>query len=157
MMRTLVGISLLGFVAALSAASGTPAADSAVASSASGQGTMSFGADGHGAGVFQFNVARGGLPSGSLLFAGEEAHRFPDIVVRMDNIRNARFGVRSVQFSGRGTLHDQPVTVSVTAFDGAGTKDPDSFGIKCKNAEGKIVLEARGELTSGDVVVGTPS
>ena len=156
MMRTLVGVSLLGFVAALSAASGPPVSVLAVADSASGRGTISFGEDedGHGAGLFRFNVRRGALAGGSLLFAAEEPHNYPDIVVRMNGIEKAKFAARSVKFSGKGNLQDQPVSIEASAFDGQGTKRPDSFSIRCIDAKGKVVFEAKGEVTIGNISVG---
>ncbi len=40
-----------------------------------------------------------------------------------------------------------------TAYDGEGTNKPDRFSIECRAADGEVVFEAKGEVTSGDVLV----
>lgn len=131
------------------------AAESAAPTAAAGNGTMTFGEDGHGVGLFEFEVARHGSGlDGSLLFAAEDHHDYPEIIVRMDDIEQAEFTQRSIKFSGKGKLHEAPVTVSVSASDGAGTVQPDRFSIICTDAKGTVVLEAEGELSTGDIRVG---
>ncbi len=125
--------------------------------SASGNGSMSFGEHGDGVGLIEFDVGGGNPPSGSLLFAAEDHHSYPDIIVRMDKITRATIGRRTVRFSGQGALHDDPVTITVFAFDGEGTAKPDRFSIKCVNGQHKVVFKARGELFNGDIRVGQPS
>jgi hypothetical protein len=118
---------------------------------------MSFGEHGDSVGLIEFNVQGGRTPTGSLLFAAEDHHRYPDIIVRLDQITRATFGRRTIRLSGQGKLHDDPVTVTVFAFDGEGTAKPDRFSIKCVNGQGQVVLKARGELFNGDIRVGQPS
>lgn len=158
MKRIMAGVVLVASSAAVIAALGaaTPLLGGSQ-SSATGKGSMSFGEHGDSVGLIEFDVRRGRPPTGSLLFAAEDHHRYPDIIVRMDKISRATFGKHRVKFSGQGKLHDDPVTVSVSAFDGEGTAKPDRFSIKCTNGDGKVVFEARGELFSGDVSVGEPS
>ncbi len=125
--------------------------------SASGNGSMSFGEHGDSVGLIEFDVGGGDSPSGSLLFAAEDQHSYPDIIVRLDKIDRATFAHHKVKFWGDGMLHDEPVSVKVTAFDGEATDKPDTFSIKCKNGEGNLIFKADGELFSGDISIGEPS
>ncbi len=147
------------------------AADPALPTKARGEGSIRFAVhdDDHrsvadddnedGRGYLLFDVERkaGGF-SGSLLFAAEDHHGllYPDIIVRVGHIDSAEFSRRQVKITAKGKLHDQTVTVSVTAFDGAGTDEHDRFAIKCANGQGETVFSASGELFAGDVVVGEP-
>ena len=131
------------------------AAESIPPSSAVGNGSMSFGEDGDGVGLIEFKVeSHGGRVDGSLLFAAEHHHDYPDIIVRADDIDRAEFTQQSVKFSGKGKLHETAVTISVSASDGAGKTEPDRFAITCTDSKGDVVFEAEGELSSGDIRVG---
>lgn len=121
---------------------------------ASGNGNITFGEHGEGIGFFIFDVERNVITTGSLLFAAEHRHGYPDIVVRMDNIERAVFSRRLVKLTGTGTLHETPVSISVTAFDGDGTPNPDRFSIKCINSNRDVVFDAKGDLAIGNIVVG---
>jgi hypothetical protein len=59
-----------------------------------------------------------------------------------------------VKFSRQGALHDDPVTVAVTAYDNASFRKADRFTIKCVDGKGKVVSEAQGEVFLGDIRVG---
>jgi hypothetical protein len=158
MKRIMVGVVLVASGATFVAAFGDPPPLSGGnQNSASGHGSMSFGEHGDSVGLIEFDVGGGRSPSGSLLFAAEDHHRYPGIIVRLEKITRAAFGRRTVRFSGQGALHDDPVTVTVFAFDGEGTAKPDRFSIKCVNGQGKVVFKARGELFNGDIRVGQPS
>jgi len=155
MKRVVVGIVLFASGAAHLVASDTSLpSKTAIPSSASGQGSIRFGEHGAGVGTFVFNVEQGAGVTGSLVFAAEDHHDYPDIIVRVDNIEGAAFELRSVSFSGAGKLHDDPVSVSVSAFDGKGVRAPDTFAIECTNSQGEVVFEAQGEVFIGDVRVG---
>ena len=155
MNRVAIGIVLLAAGASHLVASDTsPPSRTAAANSATGQGTIRFGDHGDGVGTFVFDVAQSGGVSGSLLFAAEGHVSYPDIIVRMDKIESATVEARSVTLSGAGRLHDDPVSVIVTAFDGKGTRKPDTFAITCTNSEGRVVFEARGDVFIGDIRVG---
>ncbi len=158
MKRIMVGVVLVASSAHLVAAFGAPPQLSGGnQNSAAGHGSMSFGEHGDSVGLIEFNVQGGRAPTGSLLFAAEDHHRYPGVIVRLDQIARATFGRHTIRFSGPGKLHDDPVTVTVFAFDGEGTAKPDRFSIKCVNGQGKVVLKARGELFTGDIRVGQPS
>lgn len=155
MKRAVVGIILFASGAAHLVASDTSLpSNNANPSSASGQGSIRFGEHGDGVGTFVFVVEQGGGVNGSLLFAAEDHHSYPDIIVRMESIEGAAFELRSVSFSGSGRLHDDPVTVTVSVFDGKGARKPDTFAIECTNSRGKVVFKARGEVFIGDVRIG---
>ena len=154
-MRTVIRILLLGLSAdVLSAASPSSAAKTDQA--AMGKGSITFGHEAEGVGYFQFNISGDPHTTGTLLFAGEHHDHFPDIVVRVAKIDRARFGPGWVTFAARGALHDEPVRVTGTAWDGAAADKADRFSLKCTNGKGKVVLEADGELFRGDIVIGTP-
>ena len=155
MKSVLVGITILASSALLDVASTAPlSSESAVPGSASGQGSMHFGEHGDGVGTFVFDVRRDTETTGSFLFGSEEDHGFPDVVVCMERVNDAVFAERSVEFSGEGMLHDDPVFVIVSAFDGKGTETPDRFAIECTDSNGKVVFKAQGDLFIGDIVVG---
>lgn len=141
------------------AVSSAKAAAMAVAS-AGGEGSMSFGHEGEGRAWLKFTVQDGDQISGSLLFAAEDHHSeqmsmmFPDVIVRLSNIQEVTFKDKLVKFSGSGTLHDDPINVSVIAYDNSGSKKPDRFVIKCRDNNGKITFKADGELFRGNIQVG---
>jgi len=136
------------------AADGVSAATAAPAALASGDGSIKFGKDGHGVGYFNFDVTASPRPSGSLLFAAEDHHLYPHDIVRASNITKATFGRRTAEFSGTGALHDTPVSIKVTIFDGNGTDRPDRFSILCTDKQGRVVLHAEGDVFVGSLVVG---
>ena len=76
----------------------------------------------------------------------------------MNEISRVRFGFRKVTFHGRGHLHDDPVMVTVTAFDGSGTSRPDRFSIKAvpvaEDDGGGDSFQADGEVANGDIRIG---
>ncbi len=152
-MKTVIRIVLLGLSTAfLSAAS--PPFVSEGASGATGKGNMTFGHDEEGIGFFEFNISAGAETTGKLLFAAEHHHHYPDIIVRVSKIDRARFGPGWVKFSAMGALHDETVRVTGGAWDGAAAGKPDRFSIRCTNGTGEVVLEARGQLFKGDIVIG---
>lgn len=156
MKRLVAGLILVACTVPLLAPSNAPSVSLAdLPTAASGQGSMSFGKDGHGVGFFLFQVASGDPVTGSLVFAAEDHHRYPDIIVRMEAIDKVGFRARAVSFSGQGRLHDEDVHVSATGYDGEGTKKPDTFTIRCTNNAGEIVFEASGEVFIGNVTVGS--
>lgn len=95
---------------------------------------------------------------GSLTFGAEDHHSnlYPDIVVRLNEIDELEFRGQWVRFSGHGHQQNDPVFVSVSAFDGAATAEHDRFGIKCTNDKGELVFSASGELFTGNVQIGEP-
>ena len=123
---------------------------------ATGRGSMTFGHEGEGVGFFELNIAGGATTTGSLLFAGEHHDHFPDIVVRVDKIDRARFGSGWVRFTARGALHDEPVRVTGTAWDGAAAGTADRLSLECVDGKGRVVLHAEGDLFRGDIAIGTP-
>lgn len=146
---------LAGALASFAFAPPVPDRAASAATSASGKGTMEFGDDGHGRGLFNFTVTDEGGFSASLLFAAEDHHdRFPDVVVRLGSADDVRFGAHDVRFRGPGALHDDPVTVEVRAIDRGIEGKADRFRIVCTAPGGEVVLEAEGGLIRGDIVVG---
>lgn len=154
-MRTVIRGALIVLSAAvLSAAAPSPAAQ--VDRTARGTGSLRFGPDGDGVGYFELTINGDPLTTGSLLFAGEHHDQFPDIVVRVTKIDRARFGAGWVRFSARGTLHNDPVRVTGTAWDGAAADRADRLSLRCVSGAGQVVMEAEGDLIRGDIVIGTP-
>lgn len=96
--------------------------------------------------------------SGSLTFGAETHHEglYPEIVIRLNKIDEVQFRGQSVLFSGKGHLHNDPVFISASAFDGAATGENDRFDIKCTNDKGDLVFSASGELFAGNVQIGEP-
>ncbi len=135
-----------------SAVSATAAADRI----ASGLGTINFGDHGDGVAMFEFNVSATPRAQGSLLCAAEDHHAYPDVIIRVNEIVSVRFKSRTVMITARGHLHDDPVTVYVTAFDGSGSSRPDRFAIKTVGAGGNAGgdFHAEGEVVNGDIRVG---
>ena len=161
-MNRLVGIVAVAFLAAafplLMASAGLPGAAAAdLEFTAAGHGSMAFGHEGDGRGYFKFDLKQvDGQISGSLLFAAEDHHEmmFPDVIVRLANIEKTSFGRHRVKFSGQGALHNDPVSVTVTAYDNAMSRKADRFAIKCVDGKGEVVFEADGEVFLGDLQVG---
>ncbi len=162
-MNRLVRIVAVALFAAafslLIASAGLPSAAAADAEfSAVGHGSMAFGHEGEGRGYFKFDLRQvDGQITGSLLFAAEDHHEmmFPEVIVRLSNIERASFGRHRVRFSGKGALHNDPVSVTVTARDNASSRKADRFAIKCVGSKGKVVFEADGEVFLGDLQVGS--
>lgn len=142
------GIPFLGVAGA------APAPKNAPPALASGDGSIKFGKDGHGVGYFNFDVKASPRPSGSLLFAAEDHHLYPHDIVRVSKITEVTFGRRTAEFSGTGALHDTPVSMKVSIFDGDGTDRPDRFSITCTDKQGHVVLHAEGDVFVGGLVVG---
>ncbi len=147
--------------AALAALIAIPAAsessaDPQVATAATGKGTIHFGKDGHGVGLFDFNVDFSKPQiTGSVLFAGEDHHGYPDVIIRMTKIETASIEDRTFTCAGGGTRFDDEVYVNVIAWDGSGTEEADWLHIHCTDADGQEVFHAQGEVFIGDIFVGT--
>ncbi len=164
-MNRLVHIVAVAVIAAafplMMASGGLPGVAAAdVEFSAVGHGSMAFGHEGEGRGYFKFDLRQvDGQITGSLLFAAEDHHEmmFPAVIVRLSNIERASFGRHRVRFSGKGALHNDPVSVTVTARDNASSRKADRFTIKCVDNNGKVVFEADGEVFLGDLQVGPAS
>ena len=80
----------------------------------------------------------------------------PEIVVRVKQIEEVEFSKRLAKFTAKGKLQNDPVKVSVSAYDGDMSDEPDRFTIKCVNGKGEVVFAASGELFIGDISVGEP-
>lgn len=126
------------------------------ARTANGRGVMVFGEHGDARGWLRFSIREDGDLTGTLLYAAEDHHHFPDIVVELGLIDAATFTGNSVSFSGPGGLHDDPVNVIVEAYD-RGERGPDRFVILCTDQDGAVVFEADGELIRGDIIVDSGS
>lgn len=159
----LLGSIVLAAGLGLAAASGpdrsVEPADMAMAAAdrvARGLGTINFGDHGDGVAMFEFNVSATGRPTGTLLCAAEDHHAYPGVIIRVHEIVSVRFKNRTVEITARGHLHDEPVTVFVTAFDGSGTTRPDRFAIKTVGADGDHPgdFQAEGEVVNGNIQVG---
>ena len=132
------------------------------ATAALGNGSMSFGHDGEGRAWLKFNIQDGDPISGSLIFAAEDHHygeqaasmMFPDVIIRLTNFETYSLKNRIVTFSGSGTLHNDPVRVTVKAYDNEGSKKEDRFVIKCADEKGRVVFSADGYLFRGNIQVG---
>jgi len=129
-------------------------AENAPPTLASGDGSIKFGKHGDDVGYFNFDVKASPHLGGSLLFAAEHSHLYPDDIVRVSKITEATFGRHTAEFSGTGALHYTPVTIKVSIFDGQGTDRPDRFSIVCTDKKGHVVLQAEGEVFVGGLVVG---
>jgi hypothetical protein len=144
--------------ACLAVAAGTTVAAFAAGAvrSAEGRGTIAFGHedDDEGRAYLRFEVTEGDAASGSLLVAAEHHHgMYPDVVIRLESIEKVKFEGSAVKIVGDALLHDDPVRVVAVAIDGAGTSEPDTFTIVCRDPSGEIVFEAEGDLYIGDVSV----
>ncbi len=109
-----------------------------------------------GVGMLTFDVARHGRIIGSLVFAAEHGHDFPDVVLRLDNVAMLQFTPDTVRFAGIGLLIDEPVFITVYGYDGASIRQPDTFSITAVDINGEQVFEAEGEMLFGSLVVGEP-
>ncbi len=148
-------LAALAALIALPAASES-SADPQVAAASQGKGTIHFGKDGHGVGLFDFEVDFSNPQIiGNVLFAGEDHHDYPDVIVRMTKIETASIEDRTFTCAGGGTRFDDDVYVTVTAWDGSGTGQADWLHIHCMDAGGKEVFHAEGEVFIGDIVVGS--
>ena len=153
MKKVLIGIGLLMIAAGLPAMS-SPVVAGAGDHRSVGKGTIAIGHDDESVGLFNFEVATGQETTGSLLFAAEGHHGYPDVIVRVAKIDTATFAERSFTFTAKGLLHDEQVDVTGAAFDNAGTGSPDVFEIKVVSAlDGEVVFEAEGEVFIGDIFV----
>ncbi|MHC4220430.1 MAG: hypothetical protein ACYSU7_18475 [Planctomycetota bacterium] len=154
-MRNVIRTVVLGLSTALLTAA-SPSVIGEGNNSATGKGSLNFGHEDEGVGFLELNISAGTATSGTLLFAGEHHDHYPDIIVRVDKIKHARFASGSVRFSAQGMLHDEPVRVRGAAWDGAMVNRPDRFSIRCYTSNGELVVDATGELFKGDIVIGTP-
>lgn len=164
MKRLVLGIfSLTACIPLLMAAVELPANNNVAmtATSATGEGSMSFGHENEGRAWLKFNIQDGEQPSGTMIFAAEQHHDnqinsmiFPDVIVRLTNFEKFTFKKNFVRFSGSGTLHDEPITISVIAYDNEGSKKDDRFVIKCMDDKGRVVFHADGFLFRGNIQIG---
>ncbi len=159
MKRAVVGSILVAAGLTMLSASGPPVAAD-VSRTAQGLGNITFGHDGKGIALFDFNIADGESLSGRLVFAGEDGHHYPEIVIQADTLRSARFSFRKVEFTADGLMHDEPVRIKAIAFDGAGTKKADHFSIKVfgidkDNGGGHADFHAEGDVYKGDIQLGS--
>jgi hypothetical protein len=156
MRKAIVGSLLLsaGLGLAAAAAQGPHAAE--IERSATGKGNFRFGHDDQSTAMFDFELFHGAAASGKLLFAAEDHDHYPDVIVRVPRIRAAAFDGQTVTFRAPGKLHDDAVTVIVSAFDGSASGGLDWFSIRCVGAANQVVFEARGDLFRGDIQIGTP-
>ena len=152
MILAVAGVASFAFVGAL------VAVEPVAPQKATGDGHIHFGKDHEGLGYFVFEVSnQGGAVNGSFTFAGEHHHGYPDFVVQLDDVDQAKIGRRSARFSGKGYFHDQSVIISVTVRDGVDDGQADHLQLICKDGDGHVVFEAEGDLEDGDISVGTPS
>ena len=165
-----VRMTLLIGCSALCGGAGLLAAAERMPTKASGSGSIRFAVheihgsaaddeEQSGRGLLLFEVERTAKGvSGSLTFGAETHHEglYPEIVVRLDKIDEVEFRGSWVRLSGNGHLHNDPVFIRATAFDGAATGADDRFGIKCTNDKGELVFSASGALFAGNVQIGEP-
>ena len=168
--RVIVRLTLFIGCLALLGGAGLLAAAENMPTKANGNGSIRFAVhDPHGSladddeesgrGFLLFEVERTAKGvSGSLHFGAETPHEglYPEIVIRLNKIDEVQFRGQWVRLSGNGHLHNDPVFISASAFDGAATGEDDRFGIKCTNDKGELVFSASGELFIGDVQIGEP-
>lgn len=163
MKRLVLGVvSLAAFIPLLMAAvEPVVTSNTFMATSAIGEGSMSFGHEGEGRAWLKFNIQDGDQITGTLILAAEHHHgeqtvatMFPEVIIRLSNFEKSTFKDKSVKFSGSGTLHDDPVRVSVKAYDNEGSKKADRFVIKCTDEKGRVVFSADGYLFRGNIQVG---
>ncbi|MHC5024791.1 MAG: hypothetical protein ACYTGG_12955 [Planctomycetota bacterium] len=160
-----VGLSVLaaGLLLASPGSASTARADAPAMASGSGPATFQEihhderdddGGEGIGFLIFDVSKSSDGI-SGSLLFAGEHHHGlYPDIVVRLSNIRRATFGTNEVTFSGTGTYHTTEATIVATARDGDPSGELDVFTVRVRDRSGHVLFDAKGRLTGGDIQIG---
>lgn len=152
MKKVFVGMALGAAVLSLQAAP-TPQPESSVGV-ASGKGTIRFGQDESGVGLFDFEVVSKSEIKGRVLFAGENHDHYPDVIVRMEAPENATFTGRSAKFTGTGMFLDEQVHVMMMVWDGSGTGDPDWLHVHVTNEAGEVLVHAQGDVFVGDIVVG---
>ncbi len=154
MRRLLSSVLAIGFVMAVAAGPYSLADEH----TAVGLGNITFGHDGSGVAMFDFNVTSEPEAAGRLLCAAEHHEAYPGVIIRVEEINRVRFSFRKVTFHGRGFLHDDPVMIKVTAFDGSGTSRPDRFSIKAvpvvEGDGGGDSFQADGEVANGDIRIG---
>jgi hypothetical protein len=155
MRRLLSSVLAVSFVVAVAAGPYSSADEH----TAVGLGNIVFGHDNTGVAMFDFNVTSEPDAAGQLLCAAEHHEGYPGVIIRVNEINRVRFGFRKVTFHGKGHLHDDPVLITVTAYDGSGTSKPDRFSIKAVpgvESDGglHIAFEAEGEVAHGDIRVG---
>ncbi len=159
MKRAVVGSAVLalGSLMLSAAAPGTAAGDR----TASGTGTIRFGAEGLSVAMFDFSLTADPQPLGEFLCAAETNHNlYPEIIVRVERITSLTIRKRTINLVAEGTLHDDPVTVHVYAWDGEGTKKKYWFSIKTvpqtHNDDGHGHFVAEGEVKTGDIRIYRP-
>ena len=146
MKKSVIGSLILG--SSLCLLVGLAATDRA----ATGLGNFHFGEDGHGIALFDFNIVDGAEVTGSLLFAAEDHHSYPDIIIRVPKITDASFDGSQVRFTAKGAFHDDPVDVVGKAIDRGDSLRPDWFFIKA-TSNGEVVFEAEGDVHKGNIVI----
>ncbi len=158
MNRAVASSVLLACSVVMLSAAGPPVSADATRT-ASGLGNIHFGEEGTGIGLFDFNIDGGPEVSGRLIFAGEDHHHYPDIVIQAEKITAAKFSYRKVEFKAEGMMHDEPVKIAVIAFDGAGTSRPDHLSIKVLHLDGDDGghgdFHAEGDVYKGDIQLGS--
>ncbi len=164
MRRAVLGTLLLASGLVLSGADG-PSPDAREDRIVLGTGTIRFGHENNGVAMFDMQIdgTQGARPLGRALCAAE-AHDalYPDIIIRIEEFHSMHLEGRKVKIIAHGTLHDDEVTVHITAYDGEGTTRADRFGIRTMPHEHGdddhgLEFEAEGELWSGDIQIGTAS
>jgi hypothetical protein len=128
--------------------------------STSGIGKIHFGKDGDGLGYFEFDVDKQGVAvNGYLQFAAEHHEGYPEIVIQLDAVEQAKFSDNVARFSGKGKFHLDSVIVNAFVRDGAQAGELDYLQLNCTDGDGRTVFEVHGEVQAGDgdIVVGAPS
>jgi hypothetical protein len=149
-MRQAVAVCAVGLSCALAVGGAAPLFSSD--GSAVGSGAIHFGKKGEGVGYFDFAFQAGPKPTGTFVFAGEDHHRYPHVIIRLDAIETLDISGRTVTLKAKANIHDEPVILHVSATDADGSK-ADTFGLRALES-GKVVFEAEGELFIGDIQVG---
>jgi hypothetical protein len=62
---------------------------------------------------------------------------------------------KSFVLRGKGRLHDDPVVIEAEGTDNSGNQMPDKFQITAFERGHRVVFEAAGTVTSGDIQVGS--
>lgn len=104
--------------------------------------------------AFRFDVEGSTTFRGSLLYAAEGgSHRYPDRLVRLEQIDTAHVGAAWGWFSGLGEFNETEVRVTVFVLDASRFGKPSLFSIRCHNAEGELVMESSGFLSVGSITI----
>lgn len=152
--RLLTVVTLVALCSLLAA----PGPIGRIADSASGRGSIRFGEGEQGRGYFEFDVESGSTgPSGKFLFAAEEPHAYPDVVIRIYNIIRVDIEGSLVRIRGEGHLHLTPVLVEVVAIDNVGTGELDDFSVETTPLNGEPSdgnFFASGKVVQGYIHVG---